>query len=39
MFNGMIGGWWLADAEQHNNQPPNRIKRELIEFVSQFGEQ
>ena len=35
----LIGGRWLADAEQHNNQPPNQIERESIKFVSQFGEQ
>jgi uncharacterized protein with ACT and thioredoxin-like domain len=35
----LIGGRSLADAEQHNNQPLNRIEGELIEFVSRFGEQ
>jgi hypothetical protein len=30
----LIGGRWFADAEQHKNQPPNRIERELIKFLS-----
>ena len=36
---GLIDGRWLAEAEQHNNQPPSRIEGESIEVVSRFGEQ
>ena len=36
---GLIDGRWLAEAEQHNNQPPIRIEGESIEVVSRFGEQ